>query len=144
MSYLTFDNKGIIFHDADDKPRRLINHFNPADNQSDLLQADLINGVQSNLQKLFNGTLDGMTRGIIFLRIVAELIRKPQVHNVLHIGNWSSLDEVLAEILPKFNLKNFLWSYAPMRPLRKFEHVNFIFAEVDGGGILFPKTNSTR
>lgn len=136
MSYVNFSNGEFIFHDAEDKPRRILELLNPAANQSDLTQAELVNRVQGNLKKIFDGTLDGMNRAIIFFRIVARLIRKPQIHNVLHIGNWSPLDEVLAEILPQFNPENFLWSYAPMRPLRKFEHVNFVHAEVDGGYIV--------
>lgn len=138
MSYLTFDNKGIIFHDAAAKPHRLINHLNNADNQSDLSQADLINGVQNNLQRLFDNTTEGMVRLIIFLRIVARLMRKPQTHHVLHIGQWSSLDEVLATLLPQFNGKNSLWCYSPTRPVGKFGNVNFIFAEVNGDGHYIP------
>lgn len=136
MIYLTFDNNGIIFNDAWDKTRRLVDYLKPAANQSDLAQANLINEVQVNLQKLMNGTPEGMMNGMLFLRIVARLIRKPQIHNSLHIGQWSQLDDVLAMILPKFNAKNFLWCYSKNRPIGKFESVNFIFAEVNGGGVL--------
>ncbi len=133
MSYLTFDNNGVIFHDAADKPQRLIDFLNTAENRSDLAQADLVNGVQSDMKRLFDNTAEGMIRLIIFLRIAARLIRKPQKHQVLHAGQWSTLDEVLASFLPKFNAQNYLWSYSPTRPVGKFSHVNFVFAEVDGG-----------
>lgn len=134
MSYLSFNNDGIFLHDAADKPQKLISLYNPADNRSDLSQNDLINTVQNNLQKLFNGTLEGGINAIMFLRIAARLMRKPQVHNVLHIGSWSPLDEVLAKVLPQFNPKSLLWNYAPSRPVEKFANVNFIFADVAWGG----------
>ena len=136
MSYVTINNGKFIFHDDADKSQKLIDIMTPAENQSDLMQMELINAVQGNLPKIFNGTPDGMAQGIIFLRIVSRLLRKPQIHHVLHIGNWSPLDEVLAEMLPQFNPKNFLWSYSPMCPLEKFSNVNFIFDKVIGGGYL--------
>lgn len=136
MINLIVDNNGIIFNDAYNKPRRLIDFMNPVANQSDLPQSNLVNEVQVNLQKLMNGTPEGMINGMVFLRIVARLMRKPQIHNSLHIGQWSQLDDVLAMLLPKFNEKNFLWNYLQNRPIGRFENVNFIFTEVNGGGVL--------
>ena len=137
MSHLTFDNKGIVFHDATGKLSRLIDFLNPTENQSDLSQLILVNEIQSHMRRLFDNTVTGMIRIIIFLRIIARLMRKPQTHNVLHIGRWSPLDEALAKFLPQFNGKNFLWCYAPTRPVEKFDNVNFVFAEVNGGGGLY-------
>lgn len=134
MSYLTFNNGEIILHDAANLPRSLVEFANPAANRSDLEQSVLVNEVSGTLQKLFDKTSAGAVNTIIFLRLINSLIRKPQTHNVLHIGQWSPLDDTLAVTLPKFNAKNFLWYYAPNRPVEKFEHVNLIFAEVNGGG----------
>ena len=139
MSHLTFDNKGLVFHDDTGKSSRLIDFLNPAENQSDLPYVELVRHVQDHLPRLFDNTATGMTRLIIFLRIVARLMRKPQTHNVLHMGQWSPLDEALAKFLPQFNEKNFLWCYAPTRPVEKFDNVNFVFAEVNGGGDYIPQ-----
>ena len=141
MSYITFKNDGIFLHDAEDKPQKLIDLVTPKENRSDLNQPDTFDAVQNNLQKIFDGSFDSGVSAIIFLRIAARLLLKPQIHNVLHIGNWSPLDEILSNALPRFNPKNFLWSYAPSRPVRKFEHVNFIHAVVIGGGY-FIKSNT--
>lgn len=130
-SYVSFERNGIIFHDAANKSQLLISNLNATDNQSDLLQVDLINGVEDNLQRLLDNTFEGIVRLIIFLRIVVRLIRKPQVHHVLHIGEWSPLDDVLIEFLPQFNGKNFLWCYLPNRPIGKFDNVRFNFTECD-------------
>ncbi|MBR4641754.1 MAG: hypothetical protein IKO74_03405 [Selenomonadaceae bacterium] len=144
MSYFTFNNGEIILHDVSNQPRSLVEFGNIAANQSDMLQINLVNEVNSNLHKLFDKTAGGALNSIIYLRLVAELMRKPQKHDVLHFGQWSPLDDTLAFTLPKFNAKNFLWYYAPVRPVGKFSSVNFIFAEVNGGGISFRKTNSVR
>ena len=132
MSYLTFNNGEIILYDAANQPRSLVEFGKPDANQSDLLQSDLVNEVNGNLQKLFDKTPAGAVNAIIYLRLVAELIRKPQNHDVLHVGQWSPLDDTLAVTLPKFNAQNRLWYYAPSRPVGQFANVNFIFAEVHG------------
>ena len=137
MSDITFNRGEIIFHDVANQPCSLIDLTKPAANQSDLLQSILINEVGEALQKFFNNTSEGtVIDTIIFLRIVARLMRKPQVHNVLHIGEWSPLDEVLAKLLPQFNEKNSLWFYSSTRSVKKFEHVNLVF--VDGDGYFMP------
>lgn len=135
MSYMTINNGEIILHDAFDKPRSLVALGNPAANQSDLQSVALFGEVNDTLRKLFDQTAAGAVNSLIFLRIVNELLRKPQVHTALHVGQWSPLDEALVKTLPKFNDKNFLWCYAPTRPVEQFRHVNFVFAEVDGGGV---------
>ena len=139
MSYLTFNNSGIIFFDAANQSRSLVDVGIFAANQSDVLQNDLADEVNGNLQKLFDKTPAGVVNSIIYLRLVAELIRKPQKHDVLHVGQWSPLDDTLAVTLPKFNAQNRLWYYAPSRPVGKFAKVNFIFAEVHGGGYIIPE-----
>lgn len=137
MSYLTFNNSGIILYDAANQSRSLVDVGIPAANQSDLSQNDLVGEVNGNLQKLFDQTAVGAVNSIIYLRLVAELIRKPQKHDVLHVGQWSLLDDTLAVTLPKFNAQNRLWYYAPSRPVGQFANVNFIFAEVHGGGGIY-------
>lgn len=144
MSYMNLDNGKYILHDTANLPRSLVDVGKPVINQSDLTQSDLVDAVNGSVQKLFDKTESGAINMIIFLRLVAELIRKPQKHDVLHVGQWSPLDDTLAVTLPKFNAQNRLWYYAPSRPVGKFANVNFIFAEVHGGGILFRKINSVQ
>jgi len=132
MSYLNFNNGEIILYDAANQPRGLVKFGIFAANQSDLLQSDLVNEVNGNLQKLFDKTPAGAVNSIIYLRLIAELMRKPQRHDVLHVGQWSLLDDILAVTLPKFNAQNFLWYYSPVRPVGKFANVNFIFSEAHG------------
>jgi len=132
LSYFTVDNGKIFFHDTFDKPRNLANLGIPAANRSDLTQKTLVVEVKGAVQKLFDQTAIGAMNSIIYLRLVAELIRKPQKHDVLHVGQWSLLDDTLAVTLPKFNTQNRLWYYAPSRPVGQFANVNFIFAEAQG------------
>lgn len=134
MSHMTFNNGEIVLRDAFNKPRSLVNIGSPAANRSDLTQNDLVVEVNGTLQRLFNQTPAGAVNAITFMRIVNGLMRKAQIYNVLHVGQWSPLDDALANTLPKFNAKNFLWSYVPVRPVGHFANVNFIFAEVHGGG----------
>lgn len=63
----------------------------------------LTNLVNVATQKIFKQTPESMSELITYLRIVARLLNKPQIHNVLRIGQWSPLEESLAEILPQFN-----------------------------------------
>lgn len=139
MSYLTFNNGEIVLHDAANQPRSLVEFGKPDANQSDLAQSDLVNEVNGTVRKIFDQTAIGAMNSIIYLRLVAELIRKPQKHDVLHVGQWSLLDDTLAVTLPKFNAQNFLWYYSPVRPVGQFANVNFIFAEVHGGGYIIPE-----
>lgn len=145
MSYLTANSGKIILQDAFNKPRTLVDLITFSANQSDLMQNEFVGEVNGTLQRLFDQTSAGAINAITFLRIVNELARKPQHHNALHIGQWSPLDDTLAVTLPKFNAQNSLWCYVPARPVGKFANVNFIFAEVQRGGVMsYPKTNSTR
>ncbi len=140
MSQMTFNNGEFILHDAFNKPRSLINLGSPAANRSDLLQQSLINEVNGTLQRLFDQTPSGAVNVITFMRIVSGLMRKARSYNVLHVGRWSPLDGALTNTLPKFNAKNFLWSYVPVRPVGQFANVNFIFVKVHGGGeIIVPE-----
>ena len=75
---------------------------------------------------------------VIYLRVVARLLRKPQIHSVLHVGRWSPLDEALAQILPQFNPANKLYCLSDTRPLGKTSGVIFLCAE---GGELPPAGN---
>lgn len=138
MSYVTSKDSNFVFYDAFNKPQTLIDLNNPLANQSDLPQELLLQQTNAGLSKL-NGTPDALLNAMIYFRIVANLMRKPQIHNVLRIGAWSPLDEVLAETLPKFNPANELYCYVAHRPVGKFDHVNFIAVEVNGGGIITPE-----
>ena len=97
--------------------------------------------VNNAAKKIFQRTLPSLAEVVTYMRIVARLLRKPQIHDVLIVGQRSRLDEALEKTLPKFNEKNFLYCYVPHRPIGKFNHVNFICAETDavGGGVLFAR-----
>lgn len=97
----------------------------------------LTNLVNVATQKIFKQTPESMSELITYLRIVARLLNKPQIHNVLRIGQWSPLEESLAEILPQFNPANKLYCLSETRPLGRIPTVNFIFAE--GGDYLLPE-----
>ena len=93
--------------------------------------------VNASAKKIFKQTVDSMSEALIYLRTVARLLQKAQIHTVLHVGQWSPLDESLAEILPQFNPANKLYCLSETRPLGKIPSVNFIFAE--GGEYLLPE-----
>jgi len=97
----------------------------------------LTNIVNAAANKIFKRTPETMAELVTYLRIVARLLRKPQVHTVLRAGQWSPLDESLAELLPQFNPANKLYCLSETRPLGKIPSVNFIFAE--GEGYLLPE-----
>lgn len=140
MTQITFNDGEFILHNASKKTCSLVNIGNPAANRSDLLQNDLIVEVNDTFQRLFDQTPAGAVNAIIYLRLVNGLMRKVQICNVLHVGSWSPLDGALTNTLPKFNAKNFLWSYVPVRPVGQFANVNFIFVKVHGGGeIIVPE-----
>lgn len=87
--------------------------------------------------KIFRRTPKSLAELVTYLRIVARLLNKPQIHTVLRVGQWSPLDESLAEILPQFNPDNKLYCLSETRPLGKVPSVNFIFAE--GGAYPLPE-----
>lgn len=88
-------------------------------------------------KKIFKKTPTTLAELVTYLRIIAQLLRKPQIHNVLHVGKWSQLDEELAKILPKFNPVNKLYCLSETRPLGRMPSVTFMFAE--GGEYLLPE-----
>ena len=97
----------------------------------------LTDTVNAASQKIFKRTPESMAELLAYLRIVARLMNKPQIHKVLRVGQWSPLDKSLAEILPQFNPDNKLYCLSETRPLGKIPSVNFIFAE--GGEYLLPE-----
>lgn len=105
--------------------------------QRGVVEFPLASIVNASTQKIFKKTAVSMAELVIYLRIVARLLRKPQIHNVLRIGQWSPLAEALAEILPKFNPDNKFYCLSETRPLGKISSVNFMFAE--GGEYLLPE-----
>lgn len=127
------ENDDVIFVDAFGNAQKLIEFENMSANKSTLTQRNLKKECLHVGSQLIESNFEGLTNTIIYLQIFIELMRKPQIHSVLKIGQWSALDTALAETLPKFNEKNSLYSYVPHRPVGKFTHVNFICTEVDGG-----------
>ena len=105
-------------------------------NQTGGVEFPLTNLVSAATQRIFKKTAVSMAELITYLRIVDRLLRKPQVHHVLRIGQWSPLDEALAELLPQFNPDNKLYCLSETRPLGRIPSVNFLFAE--GGEYLLP------
>lgn len=105
-------------------------------NQTGGVEFPLAATVDAATKKIFQSNLKSMAELVIYLRIVARLLRKPQVHHVLRIGQWSPLDEALAELLPKFNPANKLYCLSETRPIGRMPSVNFLFAE--GGEYLLP------
>ncbi|MBQ6005726.1 MAG: hypothetical protein IJT57_02435 [Selenomonadaceae bacterium] len=93
--------------------------------------------VNAAIKKIFKKTTESLAEVLIYARIVAHLLRKPQIHNVLKIGQWSPLDEALAEILPQFNPSNKLYCLSEMRPVGKIPSVTFLLAE--GGEYPLPE-----
>ena len=93
--------------------------------------------VKEATKNIFKKTPESLAHVVTYFRIVARLLKKPQIHSMLCIGNWSPLDESLAEILPQFNPVNKFYCLSEMRPLGKFPSVNFIFAE--GGEFPLPE-----
>lgn len=105
--------------------------------QRGVVEFPLASIVNASTQKIFKKTAVSMAELVIYLRIVARLLRKPQIHKILRIGQWSPLTEALAEILPKFNPENKFYCLSETRPLGKISSVNFMFAE--GGEYLLPE-----
>ncbi len=62
--------------------------------------------IHQAVKKIFKATPESMAELMIYLRIVARLLRKAQIHSILHVSERSPLDEELAEILPQFNPAN--------------------------------------
>lgn len=57
-------------------------------------------------KKIFQRSLVSMAEVVTYMRIVARLLRKPQIHSVLRIGQVTPLDEALTETLRLFNPAN--------------------------------------
>ena len=87
-------------------------------------------------KEIFKQTIDSMAELTIYLRTVARLLTKPQIHHVLHVGNWSPLDDAFAEILPLFNPENKIYCLSTTRPLGKVSSAIFLCAE--GGEFPLP------
>ena len=138
MSYISFDGGKIFFHNNADEKFLLIDTVTSSENRSRVhshiftekhTDFPLTNYIRSGIEKIFNNSTESLAGVTVFLRITAELIRKPQVHKVLRIGEWGALNEVLEKFLTKFNDENFLYCYAKSRPLENVPNAKFIFSE---------------
>lgn len=140
MAYTTSENGKIFFHDQtkNDEKIFLVDFMSSEANRSivsshQFISAGMIYPLATEIskiaQKFQSGEYGNFVNAVIFYRILAELLRKPQVNNILHVGSWSEIDEVLNEILPKFNDKNFLYCLTDRKPLQNFSHTKFIFTE---------------
>ena len=106
-------------------------------NDDGTLYYPLLKTVNRLAKNIFRNTPESMSEAVIFLRTVARLLVKPQIHNVLRIGTWSPLNEALAEMLPPFNPANKLYCLSKTRPLGKVPSVIFLCAE--GGDFPLPE-----
>ena len=148
MAYTTFENGKVFFHDQtkNDEKTLLADFVSPEVNrsiisshqyESDEINYPLFTEIQKYLPKFSDGNFINFVNGIIFFRLAAELLKKSQIHNILHVGTWSAIDEILDGFLPKFNEKNFLYCLTDRKPLQKLDHTKFIFA--DGEKYFLPK-----
>ena len=92
-------------------------------------------------KKIFQKTLVSMAEAVIYMRIVARLLRKPQIHSVLKIGQTSPLDEALTETLSLFNPANKFFKPAQvdenLLPEKKFDTLIFLEQRAPSLNVLF-------
>ena len=134
-------SKGKYYLRDGDRATLLLDVRTPALNKSRLhshrldkqgnIEYPLRTTVNEAAKRIFLKTPVSMGELVAYLRIFARLLGKPQVHHVLRIGQWSPLDEALAQILPQFNPANKLYCLSATRPLGRMPSVNFLFAEGD-------------
>ena len=148
MSNLNFKDGKIFLRENDAADILLLDTLNYSANKSCIhsqrftedgkgLVYPLSKIVNRAAKKIFSQTLDSMAELVIYLRTVSRLLVKPQIHHILRIGNWSPLDEALAEILPQFNPENKLYCLSTTRPLGKISSAIFLCAE--GGEFPLPE-----
>lgn len=140
MAYTKIENGKVFFYDKNNTQILLLDFISSAENRSKInshqfnsdgkgihypLSTELANGSK----KFSGGDYKSFISAVIYYRIIAELLRKPQFHNILHVGEWSAIDEAVIEILPKFNEKNFLYVLNNSRPVQNFNNTKFIFTE---------------
>ena len=139
MSYINFEQGKNFFYDKTNTKILLadlvtseINHsklsahqFNPSGGISYPLTDD----VYRIIKKFPNGSMQSVADAMIIFRVLDKLLRKPQIHNVLYVGAWSVMCEVIHELIPKFNDKNYLYVLSNTRPIENFNHAKFIFTE---------------
>ena len=139
MSYIVFEGGKILFHDANDKKIFLADILTSTENHSRLhshqflaaggIGYPLAEEINKHIKNIYHQTPQSMADVIIFLRIVAEILRKEQPLKILRVGEWSELNSALARFLPTANPENILYSFAKSKPLEQFDKVQFIFAE---------------
>ena len=98
--------------------------------------------VNTSAKKIFQSSFVSMAEVVIYLRIVARLLRKPQIHSVLKIGEISPLVEALTEILPQFNPTNKLFCHPAQidenfLPEKKFDTLIFLEQRAPSLNVLF-------
>lgn len=97
--------------------------------------------VSTSAKKIFQSSLVSMAEVVIYMRIVARLLRKPQIHSVLKIGQTSPLDEALTETLSQFNPANKFFKPAQVDenflPEEKFDTLIFLEQRAPSLNVLF-------
>lgn len=138
MAYINFEQGKTFFYDGYNRKILLADLITSKVNRSrvhshqfktlESFEYPLFEGVQKSIKKFGSGA-QAVANATIFFRILDKLLRKPKIYNVLYVGEWSALCEVLEEFLPKFNDKNFLYVLNNSRPIQNFQHAKFIFTE---------------
>lgn len=146
MSKVNFKDGKFFLQTDDGRTELLIDTLDISLNKSRVHSYQLTDGknveyplskiVNRSAKEIFKQTFDSMAELTIYLRTVARLLTKPQIHHVLHVGAWSPLDDALAEILPQFNPENKLYCLSTTRPLGKVSSAIFLCAE--GGEFPLP------
>ena len=141
MARIDFENGKFFFKDKNEQKILLVDLMTSEENHSRVnshqftpdfkVEYPLFNDVKKISQKFSDGSMKSLVSAAIFFRIINRLLKKSQIQKVLHVGAWSSLDEVLDEFLPKFHDENFLYSLDNRRPIQNFSHTRFIFNDGD-------------
>ena len=134
-------NTEVLLNTLDRSANKSCIHSHQFTEDGKSLEYPLAKIVNRAAKKIFTQTLDSMAELMIYLRTVTRLLVKPQIHHVLRVGNWSLLDEALAEILPQFNPENKLYCLSTTRPLGKISSAIFLCAGAANSRC--PKKNST-
>lgn len=139
MSYIQFENGRNYFFDRENKRNFLVDLVKSDVNRTAIhshqftdnfgVYYPLFEMVQKNVEKLNDGSLRSIVSGVIYFRIIDRLLKKPQIHKLLHVGEWTIFDEILHDILPRFNDENKIYCLSSKRPLEKFNNARFIFVE---------------
>ena len=120
MSTLTINQQRFIFTADDGKQTILLDTHDPFNNCSRVpfhtltpdgqVESPLADGLQQYLQLLqqANDSTSPIAYMTVLLRVVQELLTRHRAYNLLQIGPFSTLSEILNDLLPQFHTDNSL------------------------------------